>query len=302
MRAFVSALLAVAALAQQDNPALDVRQKPGGLYDYREGGYDWNQLRASDLKGALNECESSMHRVQSPINLFTKDTGMNGKKTLYKDQDMSVIVPKMGSDKQAKIDLTEANFPVNLYHPFGDWKDKDIVYKRVDASAETLTFAPLQIHWHAPSEHTVDGKYYDAEAHIVHLNEETGGLAVLGIFFEVPAFTMDKTVAENEEVGKNDWVQSYLTAFDTRNNEDEDKKTAIDMSDLIKNLKSNLDNAKEEDKSFFMYSGSLTTPPCTEGVAWTVMKSPLSISSGQLKEIATYTKGEFKVPDDDSEP
>ena len=62
-------------------------------------------------------------------------------------------------------------------------------FKRVDATNETRYFTPLQIHWHAPSEHTVDGKYYDAEAHIVHINEDNE-LAVLGIFFEVPAFDL----------------------------------------------------------------------------------------------------------------
>lgn len=293
MRAFISALLAVAIMAQ-DEADPDARAKPGGLYDYRRGGRDWNLIPASELKGAENQCEQTMFRVQSPINLFTKDPAGKGEpKTLFKDQDMSLIIPKMGVDKLEKIDLDAANFPVNLGYEFGTWVDPALPFKRTDATNETRYFTPLQIHWHAPSEHTVDGKYYDAEAHIVH-SKEDGSLAVLGIFFEVPAFSLDKDLTENESAGENAFVKNYLSAHDKRN-EDEAKKGSIDMSQLVSELKANVDNAtKDEDKSFFMYEGSLTTPPCSQGVAWTVMKSPLSISYEQLEEIATYTKGNFK--------
>ena len=86
-------------------------------------------------------------------------------------------------------------------------------------------------------------------------------------------------------------MKDYLNAFNSRNDVE---STTIDMADLVKDLKANVDSAKDEGKSFFMYEGSLTTPPCSEGVAWTVMKSPLQISSEQLKEIESYTKGQFK--------
>ena len=44
-------------------------------------------------------------------------------------------------------------------------------------------------------------------------------------------------------------------------------------------------------KGFWMYDGSLTTPPCTEGVKWTVMADVLTISQSQLNQFSWYTKG-----------
>lgn len=56
------------------------------------------------------------------------------------------------------------------------------------------TYTPLQFHFHAPSEHTVEGKYYDLEVHFVHKNQgatDTGIAesygAVIGVFFDVQA-------------------------------------------------------------------------------------------------------------------
>lgn len=59
-------------------------------------------------------------------------------------------------------------------------------------------FMPLQFHFHAPSEHTFDGKFYDLELHIVHQEYNTGKLGVLAIFF-------DRTAGGNS---RNDFIAS----------------------------------------------------------------------------------------------
>ena len=53
-----------------------------------------------------------------------------------------------------------------------------------DALGNDLTYYPAQLHFHSPSEHTVNGKHYDLEMHIVHLTEAGAPGAVIGIFFD----------------------------------------------------------------------------------------------------------------------
>ena len=50
---------------------------------------------------------------------------------------------------------------------------------------KTKEFTPLQLHFHAPSEHTFNGKHYDLELHIVNANSDKSQLSVLGILFDV---------------------------------------------------------------------------------------------------------------------
>lgn len=54
-----------------------------------------------------------------------------------------------------------------------------------DETKKAKKFVPLQFHYHAPSEHTIDGYLYDLELHIVHKNENATELSVLGIFFDM---------------------------------------------------------------------------------------------------------------------
>jgi len=53
-----------------------------------------------------------------------------------------------------------------------------------DALGINQTFKPAQLHFHAPSEHTVNGKHYDLEMHIVHLTASGAPGAVIGVFFD----------------------------------------------------------------------------------------------------------------------
>lgn len=109
---------------------------------------------------------------------------------------------------------------------------------------------PLQFHFHAPSEHAVDGKLMDLEMHIVHQDTD-GGLAVLGIFF-------DQGAGGSE-------ANTFLAALQG----DE----GIMVGDLVAGL---------DTSAYWSYPGSLTTPPCSEGVKWTVLKEVQSIDDEQL--------------------
>ncbi|MBI5560006.1 MAG: carbonic anhydrase family protein [Deltaproteobacteria bacterium] len=114
----------------------------------------------------------------------------------------------------------------------------------------------VQFHFHSPSEHTVNGNYYDMEMHLVHKNKE-GKLAVVGVFM--------KKGGQNTAL---DGIWANLP-------KEEGKKTAgvpFNAADLL-----------PQNKAYFRYPGSLTTPPCSEGVTWLVLKNTVEVSAEQIE-------------------
>ena len=115
-----------------------------------------------------------------------------------------------------------------------------------------------QFHFHAPSEHTLDGKRSAMEAHFVH-GGEGGNLMVIGVFLEGgekdanPAFSPLMAAAPKEE------GEAAL-------------KTAIDPASLLPKA-----------RRFFRYEGSLTTPPCSEVVEWNVFATPVAVAQSDIE-------------------
>jgi len=115
------------------------------------------------------------------------------------------------------------------------------------------TFALRQFHFHAPSEHTIDGVSFPLEAHFVNKAQD-GRVAVLAVFFDVGASNKAfDTVLYN--------VDNKLGAM------------TLDPSQLM-----------PTNKSYYHYLGSLTTPPLTENVEWYVLQYRMQISEQQLRE------------------
>ncbi|WP_460885416.1 carbonic anhydrase [Pseudoduganella ginsengisoli] len=117
-------------------------------------------------------------------------------------------------------------------------------------------FELKQYHFHAPSENHVNGQSYPLEVHLVHADKD-GNLAVVGVMF--------KEGAENKAL-KALWPQLPKEA-NTKN------ALAAPLS------AASLLPAKH---AYFRFSGSLTTPPCSEGVRWLVMKDPVTVSKEQV--------------------
>ena len=113
----------------------------------------------------------------------------------------------------------------------------------------------IQFHFHSMSEHTVDGESYPLEVHFVHASED-GNLAVVGVFYE-----------EGEENAELNALWSAIPA--------EGEYSTVEGL--------NLGNFLPDDLDGFRYSGSLTTPPCSEIVAWTVLSEPLQASREQIE-------------------
>ena len=126
----------------------------------------------------------------------------------------------------------------------------------------------VQYHFHGPSEHTLDGESFDAEAHLVHENDD-GELAVVGIFLEVgapPSELLDAVMANApEEAGE-----------DVEAGEDRSPIELLPGGQVAR---------------YFTYPGSLTTPGCDEGVRWIVLQDTLGVSATAVDRLHELIAG-----------
>jgi carbonic anhydrase len=125
------------------------------------------------------------------------------------------------------------------------------------------TYQLRQFHFHAPSEHTEDNQQYPLEMHLVHRNA-ADALAVVGLF-----------IVEGAENAAFAPVWNQLPA-----EENQPRAATIDVGALL-----------PADKTFYTYSGSLTTPPCLENVRWLVMNTPVEMSAGQIAAFTAIISG-----------
>ena len=117
-------------------------------------------------------------------------------------------------------------------------------------------FELIQFHFHRPSEESIDGRRFDMVAHFVHKSLE-GRLAVVAVLIERgSAQGQLQQVWNNLPLEKGDSVSA---------------RGALDLERLL-----------PAERGYFTYMGSLTTPPCSEGVLWMVMKQPVQASAEQL--------------------
>ncbi|XP_073112378.1 alpha carbonic anhydrase 7-like isoform X1 [Elaeis guineensis] len=116
-----------------------------------------------------------------------------------------------------------------------------------------------QCHWHSPSEHTVDGKRFDLEIHMVHESSDEK-IAVVGIIYKT---------------GRPDTFLSELMEHIKEVADTEEKETNVGIVDPR--------HIKIGSRKYYRYMGSLTTPPCTQGVVWTITKKVRTVSREQVR-------------------
>jgi carbonic anhydrase len=122
------------------------------------------------------------------------------------------------------------------------------------------TYALKQFHFHAPSEHTIDGVQTALEVHFVHASA-TGDLAVVGVLI--------KAGADNEAFA------TFMQAA-TKSSADKGEKAVLDANLFL-----------PEKRTLFRYHGSLTTPPCSEVVTWTVFEEPIEVAQADIDKYRT---------------
>lgn len=162
------------------------------------------------------------------------------------------------------------------YQPgFGIAKDQGTTLQIKPAAGNNLhvgeAIYPLrQIHFHYPSEHLIGGERYAMEIHFVHQDAE-GGVVVLGVMVEV---------------GENNASFGHLLQRWPRARQ---KKGTVIYLDLRELLPQDLSpgNFFRQD-AYFRYLGSLTTPPCSEGVQWLVLTRPLTFSDEQIVQYGAH--------------
>jgi carbonic anhydrase len=172
--------------------------------------------------------------------------------------------------------------PIDIRHPkLADLPELKIIYNAVPLSivnnghtimvnyapGSTLTvgnktYSLKQFHFHHPSEEHINGKGFDMVGHLVHTDSD-GHLAVLAVLFKAG-------------------VPNPLVETLWKNMPSEKDKTVE-----ISTMSVNVEDLIPPQHGYYTYSGSLTTPPCTEGVTWYILKSTSSLSNEQL---ATFMK------------
>lgn len=179
---------------------------------------------------------------QSPIDIVTADavTQVSG----LKASDINYHASTMIHDVTNNGHAIQYNF---------EEKDNFVMY-------EEKRYNLAQFHFHAASEHTINGSHFPLVIHMVHVSDDKDY-----VVFAV-------MVSEGKESNVFDFLESYLPV---QPGETKTIGQAHSFSDYML-----------ADLEHYYYKGSLTTPPCTEAVNWFIFKKPIEVSPAQVKAIA----------------
>jgi carbonic anhydrase len=127
-------------------------------------------------------------------------------------------------------------------------------------AVDGIAFELKQFHFHSPSENKINGKPFPLEGHLVHADKD-GNLAVVALMFQ--------------EGAANALLTKLWEKMPNKAAEKSALPTGLSVSQLL---------PKERD--YYRFNGSLTTPPCSEGVRWSVMKQTVTASRAQIQQFS----------------
>ncbi|WP_282085602.1 carbonic anhydrase [Aquimarina algiphila] len=189
--------------------------------------------------------------AQSPINIITS--------AVTEDGSINNININYG---ESTTDIINNGHTVQFNYDMGSY-----------ASLDNINYDLLQFHFHTGSEHTVNGKRYPMEMHLVHQDPITKLLGVVGVFFE-----------EGEE---NDVLEEYLDDLPEQKGDHFTNTSTFKVEDLLPG-----------DMDFYTYGGSLTTPGCSEIVTWFVVKESITASTEQLEKFESIMHKNYRPTQD----
>jgi carbonic anhydrase len=121
----------------------------------------------------------------------------------------------------------------------------------------------VQFHFHRPGEERINGRQFDMAAHLVHKDVQ-GRLAIV-------ALPMERGPDDKPQP----LIQTVWAHLPLEKGEPVQAQVQLDLNLLL-----------PADRGYYTYMGSLTTPPCTEGVLWMVMRQPLQLTAQQIDVFA----------------
>ncbi len=190
-------------------------------------------------------------KMQSPINIETSKLEKDNTKFSFESIDYSTITSTTVS-KQHEYSLSTPEL--------------DNGNIKVKINGTDFTYKLKNIHFHLKSEHTIDGKLYDIEMHVVHentnLNDKENLHMVIGYIFKAEGNT------DNE----------FLKSIGFNNKE---PASNVEVQNIVKK------------ENVYYYKGGLTTPNCAEDVNWVVVQDIKTMSTSQLSTFKEYITSEF---------
>jgi len=226
-----------------------------GEFTYQANGLDWDEV--AEL------CGTGM--AQSPIDIVSANAvpasaqkGNRGLTTFDFAPGTDIVIENTGHGLNTMFDVTDLSAVIET--PEGP-----------------QSLEPLQFHWHSPSEHSIDGVIYPMEVHLVTKTNVTGDLAVVGMMY--------KYGSENALLNKLWPSEADDFAFRIKGEDSAAEEAYLHEKGAKTETGATIDVMKEllpASKDYFAYRGSLTTPPCSEGVYWHVLKTPLEASVDQV--------------------
>lgn len=137
-------------------------------------------------------------------------------------------------------------------------------------AVDGLAFELKQFHFHSPSENKVNGKQFPLEGHLVHADKD-GNLAVVAVMFQEGA------------------ANTLLTKLWEKIPNKAGQKSALPAGLTVSQM-------LPKERGYYRFNGSLTTPPCSEGVRWFVMKQPVTASKAQIQQFSKAIGGANNRP------
>ena len=196
----------------------------------------WNYEHPESWGGSSTDCDGV---IQSPIDILTALTLKSNLPDLifsYKNFPINIV------DNGHTIQVNTKDYYI----------DNTVTYN-------SKTYMLKQFHFHAHSEHTIDGKSAPMEMHLVHANA-SGEILVVGLMIE-------------EGLTANTLIDKVWLNFPGDTEKEHETTSIININDVIPAA-----------KGYYNYIGSLTTPPCSMGLQWIVMKETLKLSATQINQ------------------
>lgn len=212
-----------------------IKEKENVIPEVSKVTEHWGYEHPESWGGISGNCAGV---VQSPIDINTSATAKN------------VDLPA--------LQFSYSSFPISIV----DNGHTIQVNTNTYAAANTVSYKDKkyqlkQFHFHAMSEHTINGEHSPMELHLVHAADD-GALLVVGLMIK--------------EGTANNMIDLVWSNIPDTENKEEQRTIAINVKDVL-----------PATQGYYNYIGSLTTPPCAMGLNWFVMKEPLFLSAAQIE-------------------